>query len=111
MHHQNISIVLCFLALGALISFSQTSKHMTLGPYSIFLSWLIIPAGIAILWKLGSVFGWWTILIFIVVSLLIGTLNALTAKRAGRDFLYSMQPIMGTVFSLGTVAAWVAPLM
>ncbi|ASN70666.1 hypothetical protein 8F9_19 [uncultured Caudovirales phage] len=111
MHHQNISVMLCFLALGALISFSQTSKHMTIGPYSAFLSWLIIPAGVAILWKLGSIFGWWTILIFIVVSLFVGTLNAVTARSMGRELLYSMQPILGTVFLLGAIAAWVAPLI
>ncbi|NVL28009.1 hypothetical protein F2S71_16590 [Pseudomonas syringae pv. actinidiae] len=72
---------------------------------------LVIPAGIAILWKLGSIFGWWTILIFIVVSLFTGTLNAVAARSMGREFLYSMQPILGTAFSLFTIAAWAVPLI
>ncbi|BBI41488.1 hypothetical protein KPSA1B_100189 [Pseudomonas syringae pv. actinidiae] len=34
MHHQNISVMLCIFALCTLISFAQTSKHLTIGPYS-----------------------------------------------------------------------------
>ncbi|MNJ48717.1 hypothetical protein D3C77_439180 [compost metagenome] len=107
MHNPLPEVLLCFLALGALLSFAQTSKHLTIGPYSNFLSWLVIPAGVAILWKLATLYGWWTIAVFIAVSLLVGTINAMTARSMGRDFLFSMQPILGTIFAASTVAAWV----
>lgn len=99
-------VLLSVLALGALVSFAQTSKHLTVGPYSNFLSWLVVPAGIAVLWKLSQLFGWWTILVFVAVSLLVGTLNALTVRGMGREFLFQMQPILGTVFVGATAAAW-----
>ena len=109
MHDQDLSVILCLISLGALVSFAQTSKYITIGPYSTFLSWLLIPAAVASLWKLGSIYGWWTILIFIVVSLVFGAINAVIAVRVGRTILYSMQPILGTVFVISAAAAWIVP--
>lgn len=106
MHNPLPEVLLSVLALSALLAFSQTSKHLTVGPYSNFLSWLVIPAGIAILWKLALLYGWWAIAIFIAVSLLVGTINALIMRSMGREFLFSMQPIQGTVFAVATTAAW-----
>ncbi|GLO24225.1 hypothetical protein [Pseudomonas putida] len=107
MHNQFPEVVLSVLALTALLAFAQTSKHLTVGPYSNFLSWLALPAGVAILWKLALLYGWWTIAMFVAVSLLVGTINALTVRGMGRDFLFSLQPVQGTIFAVATVAAWV----
>lgn len=107
MYNPLAEVLLSVLALGALLSFAQTSKHLTIGPYSNLLSWLVIPAGIAIIWKLALLFEWWTIVVFIAVSLLVGTINAMTVRSMGREFLFSLQPIQGTLFAAATVAAWV----
>lgn len=106
MHNQLPEVLLSFLALSALLAFAQTSKHLTVGPYSNFISWLAIPGGVAVIWKLALLFGWWTIVVFVAVSLLVGTINAMIVRSMGREFLFSMQPVQGTVFVAATVAAW-----
>lgn len=106
MHNQGIITAICFVALISLISFSQTSKHGTVGPVSFFMSLLVIPAAIAILWRLSHLFGWWTALIFIGASVLVAVINYRIRLKHGTAALFSLQPILGAVFIAGAIGSW-----
>jgi hypothetical protein len=106
MSHQGIVTIICFVALGALLSFAQTAKHGSVGPVSFIISLLAVPAGVAILWKLSTLFGWWTILIFVLMSLVIGVLNYRFRAKFGTSALFSLQPVLGSVYVIGATASW-----
>lgn len=99
--------IIAFAGLGSLLVFSQTSKHMLIGPISTIFGLLTIPAGISLLWRISNDFGWWTIAIFIGTSTLIGIFTARHGRKHG-DFamLYAMQPILGAIFSAAAVLSW-----
>lgn len=99
--------IVAFAGLGSLLNFSQTSRHLLVGPISTIFGLLTIPAGISLLWRISVDFGWWTIAIFIVIA----TLNGIYTAFHGRKFgsfaaLYAMQPILGAIFSITAVLSW-----
>ncbi|MEZ2724115.1 hypothetical protein ACBQ21_08965 [Pseudomonas putida] len=108
MQSQGFAVILAFLGLAALLSFAQTYKHGSINRYAQAVGMLIIPIAIAIIWRLGTIFGWWTIAIFIVVSLLVGSINAFMIRKSGLTSLFSLQPLLGTVALIAAAGSWVA---
>lgn len=100
----DIGILLAVVGLGNLVAFAQTSKHQLMGKWSTVLGVLTIPLGVAVLWRLALDFGWWTIAIFIVVSLVVGFMTAALARGNGVASVYLLQPVVGTI-ALGCTAA------
>ena len=101
-----MGIIVAFGGLGNLLAFAQTAKHMTISKISSFFNLLVVPAAISFLWRISNDFGWWTVLIFIIVSLFIGFMNANQARNNGISSLYFLQPYLGTVFTLCAILCW-----
>jgi hypothetical protein len=106
MEASELGALLAVLGIGALVAFGQTSKHQMMGKWSTMLGLLTIPLGVAALWRLALAFGWWTILIFIVVSLVVGAVNGAFARSKGTATLYTLQPVIGTIALACIGASW-----
>ncbi len=89
-----------------LVAFAQTQKNLSVNRYAEILGFLTLPAGISMLWRISNDFGWWTILSFVVASMIAGTLTAKYARKVGLDALYAEQPFLGTVFVICAVVCW-----
>ena len=100
------AVILCFLGLGALLSFAQTAKVATVGVTARMCGVLLLPAAIALLWRLGQAFGWWSAAIFVMIALGVGTWNGVTARRVGAHVLFASQSWLGPVFVCASVACW-----
>lgn len=105
----SIGGIVAVIGLGALVAFGQTSRHVFTGRFSSLAGLLSIPAAVALLWRLGIDFGWWTIGIFILVSLVVGIVNHGFARRFGPSFLYAMQPLQAVIWLTATGIAWLLP--
>lgn len=96
-----------FIGLGAALSFGQTHKRVSSGLYADICGILIIPCVISILWSMSLVFSWWTIAIFLVMSLVVGFINGTFLRSGfGMESLVSMQPILGTTFVVCGISSW-----
>ena len=103
----SIGALLTFPGLGALLSFSQMTKHdLYSGRLGVIFGMLTIPVLIALMWKIIATFGWWTIAIFIIESLIVGYLNMKFIRAHGMASLVAMQPFLGLVFTSCAVLCW-----
>lgn len=103
---QDAGIFLAVVGLAALLAFAQTSRRHMFNKLSSFLGLLTIPLFVAAVWRLALVFGWWTILVFVVVSLVVGTVNGVFGRRQGVATVYSMQPWVGLLSLICIAASW-----
>lgn len=103
----DIEVVAAFVGLASTIAFSQTSRHLIIGWLSRLVAVISLPLGAAFIWRLALEFHWWTILVFVVVSMFTGAFNALYARAAGRSFLYSVQPFQAALIVMATIGCWV----
>lgn len=103
----NYWIIASFVGLGSMMSFGQTHKRVSYSKYADACGLLVIPCAIALIWAMALEFGWWTIAIFIVLSLIVGTLNGMVMRsQEGVHGLVSMQPALGTIFIVCSVISW-----
>lgn len=102
----DIGLGIAFAGLWALLAFAQTSKHMITNSLNSILNLLLIPAAISLLWRIALDFQWWTILIFVVVSLAVGTVAAIFSRRYGRGFMFSFQTLYGLFFGVSAITCW-----
>lgn len=94
-------------ALLLLVCFSRSVRGGFSGPLGTYLGLLQIPLGIALLWLLALVVGWWTIAIFVAVSLVSGVL----VIRATLGWWVIAQPMIGLGMVVLTAAAWALHLL
>lgn len=99
-------LILAVVGLGALVAFGQTSRRLMVSKLSTAIGLLTIPLAIAALWRIALDFGWWTIVVFVVVSLTVGTVNAIAARTFGIGALYAMQSWVGLLAAACIAGAW-----
>lgn len=97
--------VLVILGMVASILMGVSQKHGLSGPIGTVLGVLLLPSIIALLWHSAAVFGWWTIAIFFVLSLVVG--YALVPVRRNNPLtLVYMQPLFGLSATGLAIACW-----
>ena len=107
MNSADLGLLLAVIGLGLWLAFTQTARHMTVGPITRLLALLIIPITVAALWAIAVELHWWTVLVFVAVALAVGVINGIAMRSIGKSGLYSMQPLLGLV-GIGCVLASLA---
>ncbi len=97
-------LVVVGMAFSILMGISQ--KHGTSGPIGTVLGVLLLPAIIALFWRSATVFGWWTIPIFVITSLIAG-FSLASVRRNDPIALVNMQPLFGLAAVGLSIACWV----
>jgi hypothetical protein len=95
------------VALGFGLSFAQSTKLGIRGFIPSAAGLLLLPGIAATLYLISKEMGWWTILVFIGSSLIVGTINAILIQKEGQSGLLRMQPMLSVGFLLSTVLCWV----
>ena len=95
MNFTDLGLLLAVVGLGFWLAFTQTARHMTVGPITRLLALLIIPTTVAALWAIALELHWWTVLLFVAVALSVGIINGIAMRSIGKSGLYSMQPLFG----------------
>lgn len=97
--------VLVILGMAASVLMGISQKYGYSGPMGAVLGALLLPATLSLFWRSATVFGWWTIAIFIVVSLVIGFAVA-PIRRTNPLALLNMQPLLGLAAVGLAVTCW-----
>lgn len=97
--------ILVILGMAASVLMGISQKYGYSGPIGAVLGVLLLPAIISLFWRSATVFGWWTIAIFIVVSLVIGFAVA-PIRRSNPLALLNMQPLLGLASVGLAIACW-----
>lgn len=92
--------------LGLWLAFTQTARHLAINSVSKVLALLIIPIAAAAIWRIALDLGWWTILLFVATSLIVGIINGIAIRRIGKVGVYSTQTITGVVGAALVAASW-----
>ncbi len=102
-----MEVAFLMVVLGITISvvLGSSTKMGTSGPLGTFFGVLLIPVIIALLWKSAMLVGWWTIAVFIGLSLIAGFVIA-PIRRNRPEALIQMQPLLGILSTGFAVAAW-----
>lgn len=95
MQNEGIGLILAVTGLGLWLAFAQTARHLAINSISRLLALLIIPIAVAAIWRIALDLSWWTILLFLAASLIVGFINGIAMRKIGKDGLYSMQSIIG----------------
>jgi hypothetical protein len=112
--HGLTGLCLALAGLSAGLAFGQYIRRFPIsGPIAATCGILAIPTFIAAVWRIAQSLGWWTILIFIVVSLLVGTINGFvmmgamrSPSEAGFRRMQGLQTVAGVTSVGATIAAW-----
>ena len=81
--------------MGLWLAFVQTARHLAIGRVGKVLSPLIVPVAVAAVWRVALDLHWWTIVAFVFVALVVGTINGFAIRSTGKASIYSMQPLVG----------------
>lgn len=92
--------------LGLWLAFTQTARHLAINSVSKVLALLIIPIAAAAIWRIALDLGWWTILLFVATSLIVGIINGIAIRRIGKVGVYSTQTITGVVGAALVAVSW-----
>ena len=106
MQDNGIGLILAVGGLGLWLAFTQTARHLTINAMSKLLAILIIPIAIAAVWRIALDLRWWTILLFVVASLIVGIINGIAMRKIGKDGVYSMQTVAGLAGVALVAASW-----
>ena len=108
MQDNGIGLILAVSGLGLWLAFAQTARHLTTNAVSKVLGLLMIPIAIAAIWRIAVDLSWWTILVFVVASLIVGVINGIAMRQMGKAGVYSMQTVVGVVGAALIAASWFA---
>lgn len=107
MKTDDLGLLAAVAGLVHLLSFAQTSRSLLVNRVSMALGLLTIPLSIAALWRIALEIGWWTALVFIAASLLVGAIHAVIARRnGGIAAIYSLQPTIGCLALIFVALSW-----
>jgi hypothetical protein len=106
MQDDGIGLVLAIGGLGLWLAFTQTARHLAINSVSKVLALLIIPIAIAAIWRIALDLRWWTILLFVAASLVVGIANGIAMRQIGKAGVYSMQTFIGVVGAALVAASW-----
>ena len=106
MQDNDIGLILAVGGLGMWLAFTQTARHLAINAVSKLLAVLIIPIAIAAIWRIGLDLRWWTILLFVAASLVVGIINGIAMRKIGKDGVYSMQTVVGLVGAALIAVSW-----
>ena len=106
MQSDDLGVLLAIVGLGFWLAFAQTARHLTVNKGTQMLAILLIPFAIAAVWRIALGLGWWTILVFVAASLLVGTINGVALLKLGKEQVYAMQPYVGFPGATVIVASW-----
>lgn len=91
-------------SLFVLLLFARSQRGGVSGPVGTFIGLLQIPLAVALLYLLAIHIGWWTIAVFVVLSLIVGVM----VNRDNLGQWVRLQPALGLIM-LGLAAlAWLA---
>ena len=85
----------------------QTARHLPMNRTAKLLSVLVVPVFVAAIWRIALALHWWTALLFGVISLVVGAINAVTARRLGGAGLFGLQSATGLIGAALTAAGWI----
>src|SRR5690348_1512908 len=101
----HVSAMLAVIGLFAVTCFGMVAKRKILaGPMSSWIAWFQIPAGVSLLWRLAQSIHWWTILAFVLTSLVGGIVMAAPLLRVNRgdpdalEMVMAMKTVAGLIF-------------
>ena len=106
MEYNDIGLIVAINGLGLWLAFSQTARYLAISQLTRILSLVIIPVAAAALWRIALELQWWTVLVFIGSSLIVGTITAIAAHKIGKAAVYSMQPVFGLGGAALVAASW-----
>ena len=106
MQDNGIGLILAVAGLGMWLAFTQTASHLATNAVSKLLAWLIVPIAIAAVWRIALDLQWWTILVFILASLVVGVVNGVAMRKIGKEGVYSMQTFVGIIGAAVVSASW-----
>lgn len=99
--------ITCFISVMFGLAQAQAIKIGFSGPISSYISVTLLPGMALSLYGLSTIFGWWTIGIFLILSIAVGVFHGYATRSAGRVYLLNMQPIYAIGFLLSSVACGV----
>lgn len=105
---RDVGFVLAIAGLSMWMAFVQTAAKLAVSKLSALLLVLALPLTIAALWRIALDLHWWTIAVFPVTGLVVGTFHAIAARKLGVSTIYSMQPLVGLMAALCVGASWFA---
>ena len=106
MEPSELSLLLAIVGLGLMLAHAQTAKVLAMSKLSSLLGLLTLPIVGAALWKLSLGFGWWTIAVFVAVSLVVGTVHAVVMRKFGRHAAFAAQTFCGVAGTALIGASW-----
>ena len=106
MQEDGIGLILAVSGLGLWLAFTQTARHLAVNAVSKVLAILIIPIAVAAIWRIALDLHWWTILLFVAASLIVGIINGIAMRKIGKDGVFSMQTLVGLVGAALVGASW-----
>jgi hypothetical protein len=98
---------LAVASLILLLIFARSTRAGFSGPIGTFMGIAQIPVVIAAIWLLAVTIGWWTIVAFIVCSILVGVL----VRRETLGWWVGAQPLTGVGSAALIVGGWATRLM
>jgi hypothetical protein len=101
-----MSLAIALIGLVLLTAFSQTAKHLTVGPISA-IGWLLgVPMLVALVWSGAREIGWGMVLAFVVTSLLAGVINGMALRAGQKGALYALQPVEAVLSLACAIGTW-----
>lgn len=98
--------VLAVVGLGAILSFAQSTRLAVLPGLPKLIAPLQIGLAIGLVVRISISWGWWTMLVFIVSSLVVGALNGALMRSHGRHVLLTTQQICAYVCVVALGLCW-----
>ena len=106
MRSAELGLIVAIGGLGMWLAFTQTARHLAIGPIAKLLAALIIPIAVAAVWRIALDLGWWTILLFIAASLIVGATHGIAMRKIGKEGVYSMQTSVGIIGVILVLVSW-----
>lgn len=106
MPSDEVGLIVAVAGLGFWLAFIQTARHLPINLVSRMLVPLIVPIAVAAIWRIALEVRWWVLLVFISTSLVVGIVHGIGIRSAGKEGIYSLQPIMGTIGAGLVTASW-----
>lgn len=91
----------CLIVLGTSHKFGHS------GTIGVFFGAIAVPAFVSLFWRSSYVFHWWTIVIFIGLSFVVGLMaKAAADSEDGVQVMVFTQPITGFVGTACAIGCW-----
>lgn len=113
MKHGDIGVYIAIFGLVNQLSAHQfTSKGLIGGPIGKAGLYLTIPVFVSLIWRIALGIHWWTILLFLALSLSVGYINGkiIVSRHANglshADVFLGLQPLQTIIFITSAIVCW-----